>query len=131
MILETAQLLCGSHWVTGSEAPYKLSHKNHPCSIWVRESIENYNWLCQLGIYLCWEYRYRYGKTHKSYEIIVWCCDNKPNIPKNPNFTQPPQAMPEGYKVYGDSVQAYRNYYMGEKRSFSNWKNREVPLWFS
>ena len=24
MILETAQLLCGAHWVTGGEAPYKL-----------------------------------------------------------------------------------------------------------
>jgi len=33
MILETAQLLCGAHWVTGGEAPYKLSHSNHPSSI--------------------------------------------------------------------------------------------------
>jgi len=39
MILETAQLLCGTHWVIGSEAPYKLSHKNHPCAIWTRESL--------------------------------------------------------------------------------------------
>ena len=47
MILETAQLLCGAHHVTAHDAahdtahdtahvPYKLSHKNHPCSIWVR-----------------------------------------------------------------------------------------------
>ena len=40
MILESAQLLCGAHWVTGGEAPYRLSHKNHPCSIWVRECLE-------------------------------------------------------------------------------------------
>jgi hypothetical protein len=130
MILETAQLLCGAHWMTGSEAPYKLSHKNHPCAIWVRESIENYNWLCRLGIYLCGEYSHRYIKTHKSYEIILWCRDNKPNIPHDVPFTQPPQAMPETYKVTNDSVQAYRNYYMGEKRSFSYWKNRKTPIWF-
>ena len=30
MILETAQLLCGVHHMTGGEAPYGLSHKNHP-----------------------------------------------------------------------------------------------------
>ena len=80
MILETAQLLCGAHWVTGSEAPYKLSHKNHPCSIWVRESLSNYLYLCDLGLELCKEYTYRYGRTHKSQQIIEWCLDKKLNI---------------------------------------------------
>lgn len=130
MILETAQLLCGAHWVTGSEAPYKLSHKNHPCSIWVRESMENYDWLCELGMYLCWEYRNRYGKTHKTFKVITWCCDNKPNIP-NKGFTQPALAMPDIYKVPGNPVKSYRNYYLGEKRSFSNWKNGNIPDWFT
>ena len=64
MILETAQLLCGVHHMTGGEAPYGLSHKNHPCLIWARECIENYVWLCDLGIELCKEYTHRYGKIH-------------------------------------------------------------------
>lgn len=130
MILETAQLLCGSHWVTGSEAPYKLSHKNHPCSIWVRESLENYNWLCELGIQLCQEYQYRYGKTHKTFEVIKWCCNHLPNIPSK-GFTTPALAMPETYKVPGNPVKSYRNYYLGEKRSFCNWKERNIPDWFT
>lgn len=129
MILETAQLLCGVHWVIGGEAPYKLSHKNHPCSIWVRSSLENYLWLCELGLELCKEYSYRYGKKHKSQQIIEWCLIHKPNIPDTP-FQEPPKAMPEIYKV-DDVSQSYRNYYIGEKRDFSKWKNREVPLWFS
>ena len=48
MILETAQLLCGVHHVTAHDSthvPYKLSHKNHPCSIWCRESLSNYLYL--------------------------------------------------------------------------------------
>ena len=45
MILETAQLLCGAHWTTGGEAPYKLSHKNHPSAIWTRQDLNNYMWL--------------------------------------------------------------------------------------
>ena len=64
MIIEYAQLLSSAHWMSGGEAPYKLVHKNHPCSIWTRESIDNYRWLCELGIELSKEYTYRYGKFH-------------------------------------------------------------------
>jgi hypothetical protein len=129
MILETAQLLCGAHWATGGEAPYKLSHKNHPSSIWVRQDINNYNWLCSLGLKLCSEYTHRYGKTHKTENILYWCSENLPNIP-DVKFTEPPLAMPDEYKE-SSHVQSYRNYYMGEKRNFSNWKYRDVPAWFS
>jgi len=42
-----------------------------------------------------------------------------------------PQAMPEQYKVPGDPVKAYRNYYMGEKRHFASWTHRRPPEWWS
>ncbi len=129
MILETAQLLCGVHWAIGGEAPYKLSHKNHPCSIWVRSSLENYLWLCELGLELCEEYSYRYSKKHKSQQIIEWCVVNKPQIPDVP-FKEPPRAMPNVFKVE-DVTQSYRNYYIGAKKDFCKWKNRQTPLWFS
>jgi len=135
MILETAQLLCGVHHMTAHDTvhvpynvPYKLSHKNHPCSIWARESLTNYLWLCELGLELCYEYTYRYGKRHKSQDVIEWCVTNKPKI-NDKGFTKPAKAMPDEYKV--DSVvESYRNYYNGEKVSFSKWKNREEPKWF-
>lgn len=129
MILETAQLLCGSHWINGNEAPYKLSHKNHPCSIWVRESLSNYLYLCDLGLELCKEYTYRYGKRHKSQDVIEWCIINKPNI-QDISFTEPPKAMPDEYKVIS-VIESYRNYYIGEKKGFAKWKNRDIPEWFS
>ena len=90
MILETAQLLCGVHHMTNqiTEAPYKLSHRNHPCSIWARESLSNYLYLCELGLELCKEYTYRYGKRHKSQDVIEWCLINKPNI-ADKEFTEP------------------------------------------
>ena len=131
MILETAQLLCGVHHVTAHDSahvPYKLSHKNHPCSIWCRESLSNYLYLCELGLELCKEYTYRYGKRHKSQDVIEWCLINKPNIP-DIEFTDPAKAMPDEFKV--DSVvESYRNYYMGAKFSLAAWKNREKPFWF-
>lgn len=132
MILETAQLLCGVHHTTNQvsdEVPYKLSHKNHPCAIWARESLSNYLYLCDLGLELCKEYTYRYGKRHKSQQVIEWCMINKPQIP-DIDFTTPPKAMPDEYKVI-DVVESYRNYYMGAKKKFAVWKNRDIPEWFS
>jgi len=128
MVLETSQLLCGVHWVQGGEAPYKLSHKNHPCAIWTRESLSNYLYLCDLGLELCKEYTYRYGKRHKSQDVIEWCLINKPNI-IDKDFTTPPKAMPDEYKV-DDVIESYRNYYIGAKKDFAKWKNREIPEWF-
>jgi hypothetical protein len=129
MILETAQLLCGVHWVIGSEAPYKLSHKNHPCAIWTRNSLSNYLYLCDLGLELCKEYTYRYGKRHKSQDIIEWCLTNKPNI-HDVDFTTPPLAMDNQYKIGNDVIESYRNYYIKGKKDIVCWKNRPQPEWF-
>jgi hypothetical protein len=131
MILEVSQLLCGVHHISGGDSeniPYKLTHKNHPCSIWTRTSLSNYLYLCELGLELCKEYTYRYGKRHKSQEVIEWCLIYKPNVP-DVEFTEPAMAMPDEYKV-GDVVQSYRNYYMGAKSGFATWKNRQKPFWF-
>lgn len=130
MILETAQLLCGAHWVSNGSAPYKLSHRNHPCSMWTRECIENYIWLCDLGIKLCEEYTYRYDKTHKSQQIIEWCMTNLPKIKENGDLTPFALAMPEEYKTKCP-IESYRNYYRGAKSSFSSWKNRTTPEWYN
>lgn len=131
MILETAQLLCSAHHVTDSklEIPYKLAHKNHPCSIWVRESLSNYFYLCELGLELCKEYTYRYGKRHKSQDVIEWCVTNLVKI-CDKGITEPPKAMPDEYKTK-DVIQSYRNYYIGAKKEFAYWKKRDIPTWFS
>ena len=128
MILETAQLLCGVHHMTDAVyVPYKLSHKNHPCSIWARESLTNYLYLGELGLELSREYTHRYGKKHKSQEIIEWCLINKPEI-QDIGFTTPPKAMPDEYKTE-DVIESYRKYYLGVKKTFLTWKERQIPEW--
>jgi len=132
MCVEYSQLLCGVHHMTNqkeNEIPYKLSHKNHPCSIWVRECIENYNWLCQLALELCEEYTHRYNKRHKSQNIVEWAIEHKPNLRVNGSKTPFALAMPEECKI-GNAVESYRQYYIVAKRGFAEWKNREIPNWF-
>lgn len=136
MCLETCQLLCTAWQVIDPDhkiynPAYKLAHKNHPCSIWVRQSQSNYKWLCELGIELCKEYTYRYGKIHKSQKYIEELQINILPI-CDIGLTKCPQALPDVYKDE-DVIIAYRHYYFFEKERMLVWKGkiagREIPEW--
>ena len=129
MIIEGVQLLSTAHWMTGGEAPYKKTHVNHPSNKWVRESLSNYVWLCDMTMELCKEYTHRYGKRHKTQQHLEWCMVNLPNI-EDKGFTEIPQAMPDECKRE-NPIDGYRNYYNVEKAYMCKWKNREVPEWFN
>ena len=123
MILESAQLLCTAHIISDGETadvPYKATHKNHPSAIWARESVSNYIWLYDHMIALGNEYTRRYGKKHLT---ILKCSGALCKAPKNItkiDLTPMPQCMPDQYKVPGDSVAAYWNYYEAEKVNVKN-----------
>lgn len=129
MSLETAQLLC-SVFPPGI-APYKRTHYNHPCSIWARNSLRNYQWLLKHGIALCEEYTYRYGKLHKSKSVIQWCMKNQSLLKfDKKEKTHFVLCFSEEYKV-GNAVQSYRRYYQEEKGTIACWeKTRSKPRWF-
>ena len=132
MILEQTQILCSVHHIINpdKDIPYRLTHKNHPCSIWARQCIENYVWLCDLTRELCREYTFRYSKKHKTEQVLEWCMINQPNLPVNGDITPFALAMPDECKI-GDAVESYRNYYMTSKRNLAVWKNREIPYWYN
>lgn len=112
---------------------YKATHINHPSAVWVRKSYENYEWLYNLLVNLCEEYTYRYGKVHKIERdgLLEHLFVKPKNIPLGVGFTEPTPAMPDIYKVDGDSIQSYKNYYLGEKTRMFSWKNRNQPIWIS
>lgn len=118
MILETAQLLYCAHWVLAPEGlpavAYKKTHPNHPCSHWVRGSLDNYQWLCALGLELCTEYTYRYGKIHKTQAHLEWLSAHCPPGLPDLGVTTLPQAMPNEYKN-PNAITAYRTYYLENK----------------
>lgn len=133
MILEYAQLLSTAHRLNNNnnEILYKVTHINHPCSVWVRSSQKNYIWLSNLLNCLCKEYTFRYEKIHKvEYSgLLNYLLTNIPSIELE-NFTDPPQAMPDFCKVKNNTVLAYRNYYLKEKVHLAVWKKRNRPEWF-
>ena len=110
---------------------YKACHIHHPSNIWVRDNAYNYHWLYQMWSYLCDEFTYRYGKQHLTdYKLRKVLREIPKNAPLNKKFTEPPQAMPDEVKVVGDSITAYRQYYMKHKRGFATWKKDRKPAWF-
>jgi len=135
MILEVAQMLSTAHRELDPEDTidpivYKKAHLNHPCTIWTRKTKGNYLWLFQMFKSLSEEYTYRYGKIHSSWTKLGSILVNEPkNIDPSSEVTEFALAMPDEYKVRGDAVTSYRNYYNGAKRHLFSWKNREVPYW--
>jgi hypothetical protein len=65
MVLESAQMLSTTMNLCGGQGPYKTTHANHPCTVWVRTGRANYYWLLNHFLALCQEYTARYGKIHK------------------------------------------------------------------
>lgn len=145
MIVETGQLLANCYTKTElMSAPLTqtgnirgYSHINHPCTKWVKTSLDNFLWLVEHGLALCEEKIYRTEKPHFSFAFINWCSDNWPDIP-DVGFTRPALAFnkyPE-LQDYLEPVLSYRNYYNVDKRVDKNGKKidiytkRERPSWF-
>lgn len=78
MVLETAQVLSTAIRLYDPETTmpvYKMTHKNHPVSIWVRTTPENYKYTLDYFVKICNEYTYRFGKIHKSESLLPYFID--------------------------------------------------------
>ena len=137
MILESAQMLCSTHRVldgdeiADSKGMYKMAHKNHPSTIWVRSSPDHYAWLYNHMLALMKEYTFRYGKHHATERLIepLRPAPSKLALEEWVEFVDPPQCMPEECKDE-DTVLAYQKYYIVEKSGFATWKKRSIPEWW-
>lgn len=109
---------------------YRATHINHPSAIWCRLSTVNYDWLYVMWRELMDEYTYRYYKVHAC-EKLIKPLNRAPFNIASGEFTEPTPAMPDQYKVPGNSIQSYRNYYVGDKHEMSRWTDRTMPEWFA
>lgn len=158
MILESGQMLSTAHWALwldklgknrsdfrlvrdmksylkdnvpkDKQPPWSLTHMNHPCSVWTRETVCNYCWHLRLMRGLLDQYTYRYKKQHAAERVYKWLLKNTPpNISSN-MLTQQPVCMPDDCKVSDNIVECYRAYYKKHKRRFAKWK-KNIPEWWS
>jgi hypothetical protein len=138
IILEAIQMLCAAKRILDPTDPlceslYKITHKNHPVSVWVRSSFENYSWTLDLvdAMHSEWQYRYEHSKIHKSLSIAHQLRENPPLHFECIGLTPFAKAMPDQYKCIEEPIDAYKQYYMSEeKRKIASWKKRERPSWY-
>mgnify|MGYP006883120924 FL=1 len=113
---------------------YKAVHYHHPCTVWTMESSENYKWHWQHLEALCAEYRFRYGKIHKTETTILHALKDLPkNIPiaEMTNFRLAMGSNPECMDE-NDIIGSYRAFYQTKQSRFKmRWTDRPVPSWFS
>jgi len=143
MLLEAVQMLCTTMRIVDPDSSvkdqitvYKMAHKNHPVTIWMRESLDNYIWTLDLveAMHNEWKYRYDHPaeKMHKSYVVAQYLRKYAPTSDKFPSVGLTPfaQAMPKECKS-DDPVESYRKYYQTpDKQRFASWKKRGKPKWY-
>jgi len=121
-----------THWkldaLTFEKRLYKTTHVNHPSSVWVRQSISHYSWLYEHYKELLKEYTFRFGKTHKSEELVD-LLNLFPNYISVRTFRAPPPAMDPKYIISEDAVENYRNYYKNGKAHLHKYTKRQPPEW--
>ena len=149
ILLEICQMMYTS-WFYSNEieyveknAPYTLNnkrrgyrpcHKNHPMTLWISSSYENYKFAGEIGISLALEYKKRFGKIHACSKHILWLYKNKPSkfelresktayypiTDFKSGLTRIPACMPDKYKV-SSIIESYKLYYAGEKSVFARY----------
>lgn len=131
MPTEAAQMLSTCCRLQGIDAGFQITHQNHPCTIWARQSLQNWEWLKEYALSLEEEWRFRYNhssdKSHKSVDVIR----SLPS-PKLPEIGLTPFAlcMPDHYKC-NCPYESYRAFYRGDKAHLANWGRRAKPDWWT
>ena len=146
MVLETAQMCCTAMQLNFELTPlpstYKPAFVNHPMTKWVGETDENMNWALLHGICIGDEYTYRYGKKHKSQQVLLDIQDHYFPILNDLFYynrygieiSEPPLCVPDhctagpgGYRM--NYVDVYRKYYNLHKSHLLTYTNRDKPEW--
>ena len=140
MILESAQMACAvlKYKYPTWAAPYKETHANHPCTLWLKQSNANLAWLFQLARNLDnIRQAVRNTMKHSSMDVLEVCeafllpeedTSAWPH-PENFVFAGPPSieirnlTVPEKYQMY--YRQKYRQWL--DTRAPMSYKNRPIP----
>ena len=144
MCVEYAQMLSTAHHILDLDyviaTIYKVTHPNHRCNVWIRESSYNYEWLYELWAALLEEYKYRFKKEHAAARLKYSLKTFPQTIPDAP-ATIPPNCTPfiSFRNTAATRIILYRKLYgnkclewairKDKKRILMSWTTRKPPVW--
>lgn len=125
---------------TGKVRKSGKGYFKHQCSVWVRESRANFDWLVSHALEMFNERRFRWpdADNHFTENFILWCRENRSQTIV-PEGDLTPFAIAIGAdsacrKVTEDfdnlvATEQYRRYIKHDK-TFATWTTRERPSWY-
>lgn len=114
-------------------------YAKHQCSIWARETKENFEWLVDHTLEMFNERMYRWPTSleHFTKTFIVWCKQNIHNTTITKTSLTPYavainaecncRKLPDFNQM--SVIDQYRNYIIHDK-DFATWSNRPAPNWY-
>jgi hypothetical protein len=124
---------------TGESRKAGKGYYNHCCSVWARETKDNFNWLVQHTLEQCRERIYRWPKSepHFTQTFIEWCNNNHHNTVITKTGLTPfaiaiqPQSTCRLVNGFDEMypVEKYRNFIYYDK-PFAQWTTRSAPDWY-
>ena len=135
MGIEAAQMLCTAIWKrSGHRFIYKPVYVNHPCTVWVGETWENFMWTLDLAWAIMREYEYRFDSVHATTRVLKAIERNLDRLrllfEKDRGLTPFPKVVHDEAKSL-PVVLAYREYYRKYKTRLFKWTRRPVPYWLA
>jgi hypothetical protein len=132
MIIESCQMLSTNAQIMGEVTRYRMAHRNHPSTIWARESFCNFTNLLTLAQSLRAEFCRRHKRDkHGCDDVIAHMTalsSTSSFVDKFPSLdsTTLPLCMPDEYKS-SNIVLSYRKFFANKPnlRYFSG----SVPSW--
>ena len=112
---------------------------NHPCSIWCRNTVDNFTWLVDHTLEMFTERMYRWpdSNEHFTKTFIKWCKDNTHNIiTTKKGLTDYAVAIQPESKCRSVSgfdnmsiIDQYKQFIIHDKE-FATWTDRKTPNWY-
>ena len=124
---------------TGKTRKTGKGYAKHQCTLWAKESRENFMWLVEHTLEMFNERNFRWPDSdqHFTYDFIKWCKDNKDKTThKNNNLTPFVTAISadsECRKITNfDNLSVVDQYrlYIKHDKSFATWTKRNKPNWY-
>ena len=117
----------------------RLSHRNHPATVWALDNYTNYMWLFAHTEGLMNECRKRYKQKYYTENYLDFVSQNLINV-QSRYFKELGSRTPfarcfsnfkDSLASTNDTVEAYRKFYYLDKGDFATWPSLEtIPSWW-
>lgn len=125
---------------TGNFRKAGKGYANHPCTVWVKESLGNFFWLINHAMAMFNERDFRWpdSPAHFTRQFIIWCHDNYDRVVHChlKSLTEFAVAINPESKCRQvrdfDKLDVYRQYqlYIKMDKDFATWTKRPKPSWY-